>query len=293
MRFQENSMTKRTILMALLTTGLCHATAILTTQADSCLDSALPANCKTGTGTMTNGGDSNAYAVSAMSFFGILHVSASSTFNVNNGWALALGYVAFTDDLTITSPSHANGTAGKLTLVYSIDGTNTTTGGGHAFLQVVARDYSESDLQNPVVNYVHDFNGSSVNGTFFATPFTFTYGTQFEIYLSMQATAGSVIDSGIGYSTPNVTASGSGASNFFNTLVLTGLQTADGLGNPVGDSVFDSSSHTPYTQAGIAPEPGTWALAVFALPLLWWGARRARNLPATAPAIASDVPWER
>jgi hypothetical protein len=133
--------------------------------------------------------------------FGILHVSAASTFNVTNGWALALGFVEFTDDLTITSPSHANGTTGNLTVGYYIDGTNTTTNtggnGGNAFLQVAVREYAETDLTTPVVNYVHDFNGASVNGSFVVNPtLPFIYGTPFGLYFSMQATAGSITDNG-------------------------------------------------------------------------------------------------
>ena len=208
---------------------------------------------------MTDGANSQTLAVSAASFFGTLHVSASSTFNVTNGWALALGYVAFTDDLAITSPTHANGT------------TNTGGNGGSAFLQVLARDYAESNLSTPLVNYVHDFAGSSVNGTFAVTSFPFIYGTQFEIYFSMQATAGSIIDSGSGYSTPNVTGAGSGNSGFFNTLVVNGAQTDS------PDATFNSSSGQTYTQTGVIPEPATLLLAGLAIPVILWKRRRGIN----------------
>jgi len=257
--------------MMLATAGLCHAGAILETQADSCLDTSAPGTCKGGSGTMTDGGNSQTYAVSAASLYGFLHVSASSTFNVTNGWALALGYVGFYDDVTITSPTHANGTAGTLHLSYYIDGTNTHTGGGNAFLQVIARDYAETDLVNPVVNYVQDFNGASVNGTFAVTAFPFIYGTQFEIYLSMQATAGTITDNGgHGYNNPVVTASGSGSSNFYNTLVVTGMQTDS------SDGTFNSTSGQTYTQDGVVPEPATWALVGLAIPVVLWKRRRMR-----------------
>jgi hypothetical protein len=254
----------------LATAGLCHGNAILTTQANSCLDTSAPGACKGGSGTLTDGGNSETYAVSASSLFGILHVSASSTFNVTNGWALALGFVSFKDDITITSPTHANGTTGSLTVDYFIDGTNSTTNtggnGGNAFLQVSVEKRTTADVF--VSGYTHDFNGSSVSGTFAATPITFTYGTAFELYVSMQATAGSIIDSGVGYTFPNVTGSGSGASNFFNTLVVNGLQTGD------GDDTF-SATGGAYTASGVVPEPGTFALVGLVIPAVLWGRRRA------------------
>jgi hypothetical protein len=273
---RKTTQVKKTVL-ALLGASLCHGSILLQTQADSCLDS--NASCTSlSSGTLHNGNDFNTFAESAIASFGILHVTASSTFNVNNGWALALGYVAFTDDLTITSPSHANGTLGKLTLGYYIDGTTSATGGGHAFLQVIARDYDLNNPSSPLVNYVKDYPNST-NGSF-VVPVTmpFVYGTKFELYLSMQATAGSIIDSGVGYSNPNVTAAGSGTVNFFNTLVLNQLQTSDNGGIPVGDSVIIGDSGTAYTQAGVAatPEPCTWALTALAIPVLVWRRRRAR-----------------
>src|SRR4029077_14060405 len=107
-------------------------------------------------------------------------------------------------------------------------------------------------------------------------------GTKFEIYLSMQATAGSITQNGQGYSLGPRTTSRSGVSKFISTLVVNEMQTAAGMGNAVTDSMFLAESGTTYTQAGVAPEPATWLLMAFALPAFFL-VRRARLRRVAAP----------
>jgi len=96
--------------------------------------------------------------------------------------------------------------------------------------------------------------------------FNFRYGTPFDLYFSMQATAGTMIDlSGSGYQLQNRTGDGTGAVDFTDTWVLNGLGTTDSLGNPVLDSTFTADSATPYGQAGVAPEPATLVLSAAAM----------------------------
>src|SRR5215813_13681973 len=101
---------KTEVLVVLLTiSSLSFAGVVTQVQADACLknNNNTVGGC-TGapSGTLQLGADFNTFAQSAAAGFGILHVSASSTFSVTNGFAESLGIVSFTEDLTITSPSH-------------------------------------------------------------------------------------------------------------------------------------------------------------------------------------------
>jgi hypothetical protein len=266
---------KREILIALLTISSSFGGVVTQVQADACLknNNNTVGGCVGGpSGTQQLGADFNTFAESALAGYGKLQVSASSTFSVTNGFAESLGIVSFTDDLTITSPGHPNGTLGILHPGYTIDGSSSSTGGGNAFLQVVARDIDiTTNPGNPstLVNYVIDYN-SSVNGSFTVpSAFPFIYGKKFELYISLQATAGSITDDGHhGYSLMPRTAAGSGTADYSHTLVLTQLQTNDGSDNRVTDSTITSDSGTAYTQDGVVPEPGTWALVGLSIPAI-------------------------
>jgi hypothetical protein len=223
------------------------------------------------------GGDINTYAVNAVANIASLHVSASSNYTVTGEYALALGVVSFTDDIVVTSPTHVNGTSGLLAVGYVIDGTNSASGAtANAFLQVDVSDYDITNPANPVFvkNSARDFPNSSVNGSF-TTPaiLPFIYGKKFELVVSMQATTGTAVDAGVGYSTPDVTGSGSSQSNFFNTLIINSLQSNDNA----TDLAFAADSGVGYTQEGVVPEPATIALTGFALVAIGLAGRRIKQ----------------
>jgi len=259
--------------------GWCNA--ILSAQADACLDGS--ANCsQAASGTLNNGSDTMSWTGNtAVAGFGILHVATDLTnYSVTNGTVLSYGYVGFTDYLTISDPAKT-GQTGSLSLSYYIDGTVGHTGSSSAFLQVVTRVCSVTCPPSvPAAdNYVTDFDPSALvplttyNETI-AIPktFSFIYGTPFELYFSMQATAGTITDAGDGgYGNPLSTGSGSGYANFANTLVLNGLQTGDPF------ATYTSDSGTVYSAAGVAPEPSTMLLCAFALALVAFVKRQSAH----------------
>ena len=257
---------------------LAPAGSILTTQTDACLDGS--SHCSGAVaGTLNVGGDSMSWSGNtAIAAFGILHVATDLTgYSVTGGTALSYGYVGFSDFLTISDPA-LTGQTGTLNVSYLIDGIVGHTGGSSAFLQVVTRVCTPQCV-SPVPaadNYVRDYNPTGSGPTFYsetvAVPnnFSFTYGTQFELYFSMQATAGTVTDSGSGYTNPITTGSGSGYANFADTLILNGLQTGD------PNAAYSSTSNTVYTAEGVVPEPATWLLC-----LVPFGLMIRRKLAAT------------
>ncbi len=262
-----------TTVLVLVLAQTAGATSILSTQSVACLDGTAPGQCSgLSGGTLTNGGDTMTWAGDvATAGFGLLHVATDMTnFSVTNGTALSYGFVSFQDMLTISDPSKT-GQTGNLTVSYYIDGSVGHSGSGSGFLQVVTRVCTPL-CTSPVPaadNYVADFNSVGASSSYnesLVVPktFSFTYGTQFEMYFSMQATAGSINDSGPGggYSNLPVTGSGSGFANFANTLQLNGLQTGD------ANATFSSDSGTVYTADGV-PEPATLLLCGAPLVLLF------------------------
>jgi len=211
---------------------------------------------------LTNGVEFNTFAQAASATPGIMHIAAQSSFNVANSEAWSLGFVSYQDTITISSATK-NGQLGQLHLGYHIDGSVSQGGVADAFLQVGVRVFAPT-LQN----YVADYN-TSQNGSYAVSKvFTFTYGTPFDLYLSMQAMVGTAVDlSGSGYNLVNRTGAGSGQVNFINTLIVNQLTTNDINDVNVADSIFTADSGATYTQAGVqTPEPGSMALVGLALP---------------------------
>lgn len=204
----------------------------------------------------TFGPSSAQETVSADAFasYGILNASASSSYNVS-GTPESIGVTAnatFEDILTITDPSDPalNGQPGLLYLSYALDGQIS----GSAFAVVVTQAGTSLGQQ-----WVQQYD-SSVDGTFsLPAPIQFVYGQPFGLSIYLGASAGSPT----GYGVLNeVTGSGSGSANFFDTFVLTGLDPTDESGNPVTGAAFSSQSGTVYSVDGVVPEPS------LAIPLL-------------------------
>ena len=255
--------------LTLLAGQLSWAGIIVNSQTTACLDDSNHCSAA-GAGTLTNGAEFNTFSQVATATAGIMHIGATSSFNVNNSKSWSLGFVSFQDILTINSASK-NGQTGHLILGYHIDGTISQAGQADAFLQVVAR-IPGPPLQNSVADY-----NSSINSSFVVPlVFNFVYGQQFTLYMSMQAMVGTAIDqNGFGYSLVNRTGTGSGAVNFINTLVVDQLTTNDLNNANVADSVFTADSGATYTQNGVVPEPGSMAMVGLAIPALLWLRRRS------------------
>lgn len=241
----------RVVILAALSTAIAFGNPFTQIQPEACLDGTAAGHCSTAlSGSFTFGNDHMTYNDSAASFFGIMHVSTSSSFTVSNNQAFSYGFVAFQDDITVNSLTK-QGQPGTLTLGYTVDGTISQSGQSTAFLQVVMRVFAPS-LQN----WVDDFPTTTpITGTHVSRAFNIVYGTPFTLYFSMQATNGTVSDLGLmGYNIVTRNGSGSGSADFFNTFRLDGLATDD------PNASFASSSMTTYTQQGVVPEPSTFLL---------------------------------
>jgi hypothetical protein len=263
-------MTFKTLLVLALLAGTTARSAPLSftqTQAVACLDYNISQNnCSSAfSGTLSAGSETLHFIDVATSNFGVMHVSTSDSFTVANDQAWSYGFVAFQDSITIHSATH-EGQAGFVTLGYHIDGTVSATGVSDAFNQVVMRVFNPN-LQN----WVDDFHLSTgPAGLTLTHQFAIVYGQPFTLYFSMQATGGTAVDSGQGYSFVSKSGSGTSAVNFADTLTLTQLTTLDSNHGAISDSTFVSDSATVYTQSGVVPEPamlfpGAIGLIMFAL----------------------------
>jgi hypothetical protein len=93
-------------------------------------------------------------------------------------------------------------------------------------------------------------------------PIQFVYGQPFGLSIYLGASAGTAT----GYGVLNeVTGSGGGSADFFDTFVLTGLDPTDASGNSVSGAVFSSQSGTVYSIDGVVPEPSTIVPLLFGL----------------------------
>jgi hypothetical protein len=238
------------------------AWAGIVTQANACLGVVPNRQCSVApSGTLTSGTESLGFTDYATATFGIMHIGASVNIsNLVDDQAFALGFDSVQDHLTIDSPS-MHGQIGHLVVKYYIAGTISNSGGvANAFLQVVTRVSNPGSASQ---NSVEDDNASVAPSTHTVPMvFNFIYGNPFDLYFSMQATAGTMIDqNGLGYQLQNRTGSGTGTVDFIDTWVLNGLGTLDSQDNPVMDSTFTADSATPYTQDGVVPEPATLVLS--------------------------------
>jgi hypothetical protein len=265
---------KRLFLAGLLAAASASASIMVQSQALACLDYNINHNnCSSAfSGTLTSTGETLSFSDIASSSYGIMHVSTSDSFTVNGNQAWSYGFVAFQDVLTVNSAGH-QGQTGYINLGYFVDGTVSSTGVSDGFNQVVMR-VTTSGLQN----WVDDIHASTA-GSVYTHLFQITYGTPFTLYFSMQATGGTAVDSGTGYSFVNKTGSGTSNVNFSNTFDLDQLTTLGSDQTTVlNDTTFDSESGTAYSQSGVAltPEPGTLLLGFTGLLAVIVAARRRR-----------------
>lgn len=196
--------------------------------------------------------------------FGALHARASVSFDLSSpGERDVFGATGWTDGLTISSPG-LNGTSGLLNVSFLLDGSLTTSGVGFAGV-VAGIEWSDTplDLNSSVPNVLNLYTSIPPAGQVVAASIPFTFGTQFYFGSFLFAGAGTLTQcpscellvQGLA-----MTGQGSGSADFYNTLVLTGLDPSDGNGNPASDVQFSSASGTAYTLDGVVPEPMSLAL---------------------------------
>lgn len=203
------------------------------------------------------------YSNFASSAYGVLNVASQSSFSlVNATQAWAYGFAGFEDTLTINFPG-LTGQTGQLLMGYTLDGFISGSGVSTNFLLVVSRVIHAAGACNSVtVQCFNDIYTDDVAGTF-VHPFTFTFGTPFDLVFDLQASTGTLNVVGGGYSIATRSGQGSGNVDFTNTFVLTKLTVKDQDGNLVPGATFTAQSGTLYTSNGVVqpvPEPTSLAL---------------------------------
>jgi hypothetical protein len=197
---------------------------------------------------------------SAVSTFGTLQASASSTLNrisLGNGWTLA--YAEMTDAMVVTSPFAAG--VGFLSINYALDGTIVESGNVNSSAEVLIgldRDGSGSGVfpTNSRTAYT-----SSVSGRFTSSPQAFDWNVPFNLFLSLFAAVGNVA---LGAGTPisglaPVIGLGVGTANFGSTLTIDSVSLFDDQMRPISAATLVAASGTNYKIASV-PEPATLAL---------------------------------
>jgi len=223
--------------------------------------------------------------------------SGSSTRSGNSLGDAAGAYGVFTDAITLTSPTHANGTAGFVAFVFDVDGQVEVTNGafdpgfaqllGHAdaFLalsmngalaNVFRGDVTLEGPQMPSTyppsagfTETSGATGWSLAGADTVStagdPRAITFGTPFALTVGLLAEA---------YPQTESASVGTASVDFLTTARLTQVLVYDAAQHPVSDFQLTSESGTLY-----APEPPGATAAIAALGVL---ALRARVSPSAA-----------
>lgn len=207
----------------------------------------------TSSGTVTTSGESVFYTASSVSapgsLGGVVSVS-SNTLNSSGPGIMVDALEQLLDSVTI-SFAPLNGQTGSMLLYYTLDGANSAVGTN------VGVPYAcvKLGINNPTFPFgCTAFPGSSVNGTFSAGVFTFTYGTAFPLWFQLESIAGT------GFGPGRPTGTGSSDASFFNTATIAGFVLYDQNGNPLsGTPNIISALGISYQTV---PEPSTAALLV-------------------------------
>jgi hypothetical protein len=221
-----------------------------------------------GTGTAT-------VSANSQSAYGVLHSQAGASFTGSTTPELIYvnGAAGFSDEITI-SFAPFTGSTGYLLVGFTLDGTISNSGSLNAAAYVNAAVGS-------TIGQVPNFTSSAAGQFFFPETFSFVYGTPFGLYFNLGTVAGSFNPGPPGRIFPyTATASGSGDSDFEDTLVLTALDVVDSQGNPVSGVTFTSESGTQYSADGVVPEPSTPLLVgagIVAIGVLRFRARKSKS----------------
>lgn len=189
--------------------------------------------------------------------YGDIHADASASFDITGSptTAFVRGAASFVDELTIDYAPW-NGLPGLLYLSYSLDGTISSTGNGHAFADVIVQ--AGPTLFPAEQSFTQSYSAST-SGTFSLPPINFIYGQPLGLYFDLDTFAGTATPAADGdFNEGSATGEGSGSALFSDTLVLTALDPTDLNGDPATGAQFSSASGTQYSIDGVVspvPEP--------------------------------------
>lgn len=192
----------------------------------------------------------------ASASYGFLRASTSSNFDITRPAGARVwgdGFAAFEEIMTLTSLSQPCNTTGSMYVQFSITGNASSAGQGAAFAEV----FSEVDRTALPAQLGSVLVPSSVSATFIIPVlFQFTYCQPFGLQMWLDTDSGTVApvfanNMPVAKSVNLAVGTGAGVVNFFDTLVLSGLQVFDSQMHPVNDVTFTSGSGTPYTGNGV------------------------------------------
>ncbi len=221
-----------------------------------------------------NNGDVMTGAATADAEIGRLKVRASAAYDLSSPETAGTFANAHVIDLITVDAPGLTGTPGTLDVTYLLDGTISSNGEIRTGVLVGVMWGGDAPFNQD--DSVFSFYDASITAPV-TVVVPLTCGTPFFLASILGAAAGT-FDESLAFA-PRVGA-GSGTSDFFNTLELTGLIPKDALGAVVSNPTFSSASGTRYSVAGVeaaVPEPGSLFLLGIGLAL---GARRWRTARA-------------
>ena len=258
-------------------TGTIMVICASPTAATSCTDigggatGSIDTTVQAGTGTVSGQGTASAE-------YGMLHTDISSTYtgSTSSLYVGAGANATFIDDFTVNFAPFT-GDAGFMALVVTVDGTNTSSGSMISYASVTYEVNYGQGFGIPTTLYLPD---DAVSGQFTLGYIPFTYGDTFALDLGFSATVQSgSLQNGIPSFSPT-TQSGSGTSDFDDTLTVSGLTIFDSNMDLVPGATISSGSGTVYTQDGVVPEP-SYVVLVGILTVVTLFLRCSSNLPNT------------
>ena len=196
------------------------------------------------------------YLAEANASFGLLQAGTSGSYNLSSTSTRVAYAAAFaTDQLTLSAPG-VTGT-GNLDISFLLGGMLQSTGGGGGAVFAAVTWGQSPDAFDPANQaYVFQYATSGPHGAVPSGPIVlsavpFVWGQPFYLSLILGSAAGTPVSSlldcasGDACLTP-VSGSGSGTSDFYHTMMLSGLVPVDANGNPIRNTQFSSGSGGTY-----------------------------------------------
>jgi hypothetical protein len=194
--------------------------------------------------------------------FGVLKVRASAEYNLTSpDTRIVFAGTQFIEQLTINAAG-LTGTPGTLSVTYDIDGVASSSGSAlAAAISALSWGGDAPFHQEEGTGFFHTGSGSTT-----VDSIDFVFGTPLYLSFYFAAAVGTFEACPTCEEAPvtfvALSGPGSGSSDFFGTLILSGLVPKDASGAVVRDPTFSSASGTTYTTRGVAavPEPGSLLL---------------------------------